>query len=444
MSDVPRLIARYNNREAQVSKSRILKPRRRWAACGIFLVAFLAAGLTACGDSSPLAAQPFNASGGLSISPGDGVTKADPNKPVTVTAKGRNSRITDVMVVDNAGRLVRGELADSGTSWHTSSPLAAGARYTVRVSTADSDGSPGRGSATFTTAASDKLLRATFGPDGKEYGVGQPVTAQLSHKVTDPAARALVERGLRVTSTPAAHGRWYWVDDQTLHYRPEEYWPAHATVTVESRLDGTRIQDGLYGGSSPALTFRTRDRIVALVDAAEHRMTVTRNGKEIRTIPVTTGKPGFDTRNGVKVVLEQEEQVRMTGTSIGIAAGSSESYDLDVRWATRVTWSGEFVHAAPWSVGSQGYANVSHGCTGMSTEAAEWFFKLAKPGDVVKVVNSEGSMMTPFDNGYGDWNLDWAKWRQGSALDKVAASQYGIDQADLPVAASARLRPQQS
>ncbi|WP_449353488.1 L,D-transpeptidase [Streptomyces shaanxiensis] len=125
----------------------------------------------------------------------------------------------------------------------------------------------------------------------------------------------------------------------------------------------------------------------------------------------------------------------MRGTSIGIAEGSSESYDLPVYYATRVTWSGEYVHAAPWSVGSQGYANVSHGCTGMSTANAEWFFETVHEGDVVKVVNSDGHTMEPFGNGFGDWNLDWKKWREGSAL--VAALP------DAPSAAQqARLRPQ--
>ena len=109
-------------------------------------------------------------------------------------------------------------------------------------------------------------------------------------------------------------------------------------------------------------------------------MTVLRNGEVINTIPVTTGKPGFSTRNGVKVVLGKEYFVRMRGESIGIAAGSAESYDLPVYYATRVTWSGEYVHAAPWSVGSQGYANVSHGCTGMSTGNAAWFFETVRRG----------------------------------------------------------------
>jgi hypothetical protein len=124
----------------------------------------------------------------------------------------------------------------------------------------------------------------------------------------------------------------------------------------------------------------------------------------------------------------------MRGTTIGISSNSSDGYDLNVYWAARVTWSGEYVHAAPWSVGSQGSANVSHGCTGMSNAYARWFFNTVREGDIVKVVNSNGKQMEPFGNGFGDWNVDWSKWRKGSAL--VA------DDSDGRNLSSARLRPE--
>jgi hypothetical protein len=118
------------------------------------------------------------------------------------------------------------------------------------------------------------------------------------------------------------------------------------------------------------------------------------------------------------VVLGQQASVRMSSETIGIAAGSREAYDLQVQWATRVTWSGEFVHAAPWSVGSQGVDNVSHGCTGMSTDNAKWFFDQTRIGDIVQVVNSQGATMEPFTNGFGDWNISWDDWLKHSALGK--------------------------
>ncbi|MEZ3178438.1 L,D-transpeptidase family protein [Streptomyces pimonensis] len=405
--------------------SRIESPRGAGAGRSrvvgrVLLVIALGAGVTGCSsDGDPLSTEPYDAADRISF--GGSVEEggeADPDKPLEVVAEDADGRITDVTAVDASGRHVAGELAADGSRWHSTSPLAARTRYTVRVSTEDEDGAPGRSVLAFTTGGPtpSERLAVAFGPGAGTYGVGQPLTAELSAPVKDRARRAVVERALTVESTPAVSGSWHWVDDRKLHYRPRDYWPAHATVSVHSALEGIKVDDRLRGGRSEPLTIRTGDRVIAVTDAAEHRLTVYKNDEEIKQIPVTTGKPGFETRNGVKVVLAKERLVRMRSTTVGIAEGSTESYDLDVQFATRVTWSGEYLHAAPWSVDSQGHENVSHGCVGMSPEDAEWFFGTVREGDVVKVENSAGDTMEPFGNGYGDWNLDWAEWQAGSAL----------------------------
>jgi lipoprotein-anchoring transpeptidase ErfK/SrfK len=403
----------------RMSLSVSFRRNRTVTSCTALLVT-LGVGVTACSsDGHPLSASPYDAADQISFNApvGDG-KKADPDKPLEITAEDSDGRITDVTATDAAGRYVAGELSADGSRWHSTSPLAAGARYTVRVSTENEDGEPGRKVLTFDTGrpTTKKRLGVKFGPKAGTYGVGQPVTAELSAPLKDKAARKVVERALKVVSQPAVQGSWHWVDNKTLHYRPREYWPAHATIRASSNLAGIKIAERLWGGKSKPLKVTTGDRVEAVTDAAAHSMAVYRNGKEIKQIPVTTGKPGFETRNGVKVVLGKEYYVRMRGTSIGIAEGSSENYDLPVYYATRVTWSGEYVHAAPWSTGSQGAANVSHGCTGMSTENAAWFFKTVRPGDLVKVINSNGEMMPAFGNGFGEWNLDWQNWQKGSAL----------------------------
>ncbi|MFF5917102.1 Ig-like domain-containing protein [Streptomyces flavochromogenes] len=411
-------------------------PRIRTVLSCTLLAVTVTAAASACAgsDGHPLSARAYDAADQLAVSaPADGA-KADPEKPLEVTAKGDDGRITDVTAIDTAGRHLAGELTADGRRWRSTVALAAGTRYTVRVATEDEDGAPGARTFTFETAPAKRALTATFGPEAGTYGVGQPITADLSLPVKDREARAVVERALKVRSTPSVEGAWYWVDDKKLHFRPKEYWPAGASVTVTGNLDGLKVGDKLYGGASKPLKLTIGDRIEAVADAGSHYMTVRRNGEVINTIPVTTGKPGFSTRNGIKVVLGKEYYVRMRGTSIGIAEGSSESYDLPVYYATRVTWSGEYVHAAPWSVGSQGVANVSHGCVGMSTGNAAWFYETVRPGDIVRVVNSFGNTMDTFGNGFGDWNLTWAKWREGSALVEAAGN---------PVATTekARLRP---
>ncbi|NBE53124.1 L,D-transpeptidase [Streptomyces boluensis] len=352
----------------------------------------------------------------------------DPGGSLDVTL-GSPGLLLDVAVTDSRGRRVAGRLGPGGRQWERTAPLRADDHYTVRVAAELPDGSPVRGTLRLDTAPqrSGRTLTAHFSPASGTYGVGQPVTAHLTRPVprTDPAARGVVERSLRVTTTPAVAGAWHWVDSSTLHYRPRAYWPAHTRIAVRSGLDGVRVNDQLVGGSSKPAELTIGDRVEAVTDVDAHEMTVLRNGRVLRTIPVTTGKAGFRTRGGIKVVLGKERLVRMRGDSIGIARGSGDWFDLPVHYATRLTWSGEYVHAAPWSVADQGSSNVSHGCTGMTTENAAWFYRTVKVGDLVEVVNSHGDDMTPFDNGYGDWNVGWKTWRDGSALATAATGSNG-------------------
>ncbi|MGW9435594.1 Ig-like domain-containing protein [Streptomyces sp. NPDC055607] len=343
--------------------------------------------------------------------------------PVELTLR-TGGALADVTVTDRRGRRIAGTVGTDRTRWTSTAPLPAGGRYAARL-LVERTGTEGSRRALarldFRTAgvpAGDRLT-VSFGPgDGGTYGVGRPVTAELSHPVPadDLRARRAVERALDVRAEPHVEGSWHWVGPTTLHYRPRGYWPARATVRVHSGLDGTRITGGLYGGPSRPLAFTTGARIEAVTDVAAHRMRVYRDGRLLRTLPVTTGKAGYRTRGGTKVVLGKEPVVRMRGDSIGIDRGSDDFYDLKVRWAIRVTWSGEYLHAAPWSLDAQGSEDVSHGCTGMSTEDAAWLFRTVREGDLVRVVNGHGEPMPPFGNGFGDWNLDWSEWLRGSAF----------------------------
>ncbi|MEU1865958.1 L,D-transpeptidase [Streptomyces gardneri] len=366
--------------------------------------------------------------------------------PVTLLLR-TPGRLADVTVTDRRGRRVAGVPSADGTRWTSDTALPAGGRYTARLVVERPDHEAGPEAPhrhlarlEFRTAVAtiDERLTVTFGPEGgRTYGVGRPITAELSRPVPadSPGARRLVERALQVRTEPRVEGSWHWVDSTTLHYRPRDYWPARAVIRVHSGLDGQRVGGGLYGGPSRPLTFTTGDRVEAVTDVAALKMTVFHDGRAVRTFPVTTGKAGYRTRGGIKVVLGKEPLVRMRGDSIGIVRGSRDFYDLKVRWATRVTWSGEYLHAAPWSLDAQGSENVSHGCTGMSTEDAAWLFRTVREGDLVRVVNGYGEPMTPFGNGFGDWNLGWAEWRRGSALADPAAA------AGPAAAAAGSLRP---
>jgi len=180
---------------------------------------------------------------------------------------------------------------------------------------------------------------------------------------------------------------------------------------VTADLAAVELSPGVWGTDSGTATFEVGSAMVSTVDVANHTMTVRRDGEVLRTIPITTGKDDFETRRGTKVIMTRESTHRMDAATTGIAQDDPEYYDLVVEYVMRLTWSGEFLHAAPWSVGSQGSANVSHGCTGMSTADAKWLFERSKVGDVVEFVGSDRSL--EWGNGYTAWNMSFEDW--GSA-----------------------------
>ncbi len=249
--------------------------------------------------------------------------------------------------------------------------------------------------------------------DGQTVGVGMPVIIRFVVPVSDQAS---IERHLKVVSQPAQTGAFHWISSQEVHWRPRHYWRPGTDVSVKADIKGVPAGNGIYGQINRAMTFHVGDAMVSKVDMKSDQMRVFKNGKLLRTIPITTGQqPKFTTRSGIKVIVEKFRHKRMNSETIGIDPNSADGYDLDdVEYAMRVTYSGEFVHATPWSVASQGHANVSHGCTGMSTDNAAWLYNQSIPGDVVEYTGTSKQMT--LTNGYGDWNLSWSSWEKGSAL----------------------------
>ncbi|WP_139981208.1 L,D-transpeptidase [Nocardioides litoris] len=309
---------------------------------------------------------------------------------------------------------VEGALSDDGASWTASDRLEPGTTYTVRATADDGEGSS-QLRQRFTTAdltLAEQTYPSVAPLDGETVGVGMPVIVTFDVAVTD---RAEFERHMTVTSQPAQEGSWYWLNGNEAHWRPKSYWRPGTEVSVDVDVNGVDAGDGIYGQEDRDVDFTVGDAHIYQVDAKTHQMKVFSNGKLLRTIPITTGKPGFTTRSGTKVIIEKFDSKRMNSETVGIPQGSSEAYDIDnVQWAMRLTYSGEFIHAAPWSVGSQGNANVSHGCTGLSTENAKWLYDMSRRGDVVEYTGTDREMT--FDNGYGDWNTSFADYRTHSAL----------------------------
>jgi lipoprotein-anchoring transpeptidase ErfK/SrfK len=327
---------------------------------------------------------------------------------------GRLSTVT-VSGSGDVGAL-NGAIAGDGGKWKADDLLEPGTTYTVKASVSGDDGEVVTKKQQFTTQAlslSQQTYPSVAPLPGETVGVGMPVIVNFDVPVTD---RANIEKHLHVTTAPEQPGTWHWLSDTEVHYRPKKYWKAGTTVDVDLDINGVEAGSGIYGQEDRDVQFQVGDAHIYKVDTKTDQMKVFSNGKLLRTIPITTGQqPKFTTRSGIKVIIEKFDAKRMNSETVGIPVDSADGYDIDnVQWAMRVTYSGEFVHAAPWSVGSQGVANVSHGCTGMSTSNADWLYHMTVRGDVVDYSGTDRPMEP--GNGYGDWNIPWDEYQQGSAL----------------------------
>lgn len=348
----------------------------------------------------------------IAIVPAKGASSVQPDKPVTVTTT--TGKLTTVTLKDDDGDKVTGSFNTDKTQWTSVPQLKPGATYTLSGSAEGTDGATVPISSTFKTLKASKSLKASVVPlNGETVGVALPIQIYWNNPVTD---RAAVEKRLSVKTSVPVVGSWHWVNSKQVNYRPRDYWPAGAKVTINIDTQGVNAGNSTWGSSSRKIQFSIGKSVVSRVDVKRHTMTVTINGKLARTIPITAGKDGFTTRSGVKVIMEKFTTKRMDAATVGIQPGDPEYYNIsNVKWAQRVTSSGEFIHGAPWSSGSQGSANVSHGCVGMNYANSEWLWNVSHVGDPVEVHSPEGNQMEP-SNGYGDWNFSWSEWRAGSAL----------------------------
>lgn len=345
----------------------------------------------------------------------DGAKNVPVDKLVSVSAK--DGSLKDVSVFtgrDVPANQVDGEL--KGGHWQAApGALEPGKRYRVVMKGTNADGDPTTQRASFTTEplTLDQQTYASIAPlDGATVGVGMPIIVNFDIGVKNKAA---IERRLEVQSKPEVEGTWSWLNDNEVHFRPKEYWPAGTKVTVDANVNSIKAGPDLWGQENNSATFTIGDAVTSTVDVANHKMTVKINGKVARTLPITTGKAGFETRSGTKVVMEKHDVKRMDAATTGISKDDPEYYNIpDVQYAMRVTSSGEFIHAAPWSVGSQGSENVSHGCVGLSTSDALWLYNQSSIGDPVKFINSPRTLEE--GNGWTDWDQSYKEFKQGSAL----------------------------
>ena len=357
------------------------------------------------------AAQSKQSEAVVSIAPEDGAKSVETSGALKVNAS--KGKLTEVVVKNRDGDRIDGEISGDGATWTPSTHLAASTTYTVHAVAKDSEGRTAAEDSDFTTLTPENTFIGSFTPeDGSKVGVGMPFSLRFTRGITNPED---VEKAVRITTEPAVEVEGHWFGNDRLDFRPEKYWKAGTKVTVDLNLDGVEGRDGVYGKQSKKVSFTIGREQVSVVDAKKLTMKVKRDGKVVKTIPVTTGAPGYETWNGKMVISEKLTVTRMNGETVGYGG----EYDIkDVPHAMRLSTSGTFIHGNYWGGDAFGNRNASHGCVGLRDvrggwdkgAPAAWFFNNSLLGDVVEVKNSDDATIAP-DNGLNGWNMSWEKWK---------------------------------
>ncbi|MEG3631579.1 L,D-transpeptidase [Streptomyces poriticola] len=335
-------------------------------------------------------------------------------EPVNVTASG--GTLTSVTVTDADGRTLGGELAADGASWTSRRKAVPGASYTVTAVTTTGAGRKDTVKSVFTTAEPDRVNKVDWRPGANTtVGVAQPVSLVFDHPVTD---RAAVERQLKLTTSNRTEGSWAWLEDHSgrdrVDWRPKEYWKPGTEVTLTAELNGTDSGDGGWFVRDYTTRFTIGASRIVRVDLDRKQLTLVRDGKEVRTVPVSGGTPGGDKRSwrGTAVLMAKEGTINMNSETVGLG----DAYDKMVDYSMRLTWSGMYAHAAPWNDRWMGRANKSSGCIGMSDADAAWFYAQVRPGDPFEITGKDTKGVVAPGNGFGAWNVSWPDWTARSAL----------------------------
>jgi len=372
------------------------------------------------GDGDGGGESPAAAAITLNVSPAAGKADVSPLDPVLVSVEGGTLQSVTVAA---GGKKVGGKVQSDG-SWKSSGTMAYSKTYTVTASIKDSTGATVQKTSTFTTLKPKSIANITFQANGLNalkaggtYGVGQPVIVAFSKSVSDKAA---AEKAIEVETTPSVSGKFHWVSNSIVHWRPEKYWAKGTEIKVTVNGLGTHLGKGVYASSNRSTTFTIGRSLIAICDNNTHRCKVYIDGKMVRDMACSNGRGGYTkiangqqihfwTQNGPHVVLSKEMVHSMSSASYGLTDKNNPYYydPEDVKFCTRITYSGEFLHAAPWNH-KLGKANISHGCVNLGEADAEWVYHNFLIGDVVQVNNSPKPL--PLTDGLGDWTVSYEKY----------------------------------
>ncbi len=362
----------------------------------------------------------------VTVSAVGGLAKANPAKPITVTAQ--HGKLTAVSVTNTAGKKVSGQLAADGTSWTSNEDLGYSRTYTVHSTATNADGHATTSVRKISTVTPDNMtmpyLNDIYGTtltNGATYGIGMVAVVHFDEQIPNKAA---AEKVMSVTTSPHVDGAWYWTDDSTAHWRPRSFYQPGTKVSLAVKAYGTDFGHGLYGQSDERTSFTIGAKHVSIASAKTHYVKVYNGDTLVRRMPTSMGQGGtvegkngpiyLWTPPGTYTVINHENPATMSSDSYGLPASSPYGYKAEkVYWSTKISTDGIYLHELDTTVWAQGHQNLSHGCLNLNYTNAKWFYNFSRVGDVVKVVQSGGPKLTIWQG--GDWSVPWSTWAKGGA-----------------------------
>ena len=388
----------------------------------------------ACSSSNGGSSSPPSRSGAsasvdapaVTFAPAPGARDVDPLTAVMVTVTG--GTLAEVVMTNDDGRLIPGIMTPDRLTWKPDTPLGYNKTYELVATSTDAQGRTADHTSAFTTVAPNNLtqpsLLTTGGgtlSSGRAYGVGLVGAVRFDEPITD---RAAAQRALSVQTEPAVEGQWNWIDDQTAHYRPRDYYAPGTAVTVAADVYGVDLGNGLYGQEDVRVSFTIGDAHVSIADDTTKQVSVYANGELVRTMPTSMGRGGTETVNGrtihfwtqpgIYTVLDKANPVIMDSSTYGLPVNSRLGYRQSINYATRISNDGIYLHELVDTIAQQGNTNMSAGCLNLNPDNARWFYDFSVTGDVVEVRNTGGPALELWQN--GDWSVPWDTWVAGSAL----------------------------
>lgn len=374
----------------------------------------LVAGCSPTGQGT-VAERPPAPPASLTFSVRDAKKPVNPDERLGVTVQG--GEFVSVRLTGPKGETVPGRVENGVWQLPEETRLRPDTTYTWVAVAKNADGKEARANTKVRTIEPDVAATYRVTPDKETVGVGMPVMVTFDSEVKTPEMRRDIEKRMKITVSPAQKGSWGWVDSRQLMWRPEVYWKKGTKINVKAPLTGVQTGEDKWITQDKGASFTIADRArVSVVDIDDHVMTVKEDGKEVATYPVSSGKPigTWETRTGTKVITEKHESYVMDAGTLGLDENNPNYYKTEVRYAMRVTNTGEFLHSAPWTTWAQGRRNVSHGCVNLGPRAARQMFQQSIVGDVVEFIDSDRKMK-PGD-GLSVWLYSPQEWKKLSAL----------------------------